>query len=139
MAPDLATSPAWLAKPWPWKIRTTAHRDISKPFSGGACDPQVPIPWGGGNWWIHQYQGDAINWPGFSNTVDCNRFNLMYPGDKGARVSWVQRRVGAAPDGSYGPKTEAAVKNFQNKNGLSADGVIGPLTFAPLCWATPTA
>jgi GH25 family lysozyme M1 (1,4-beta-N-acetylmuramidase) len=139
MAPDLATSPAWLAKPWPWKVRTTAQRDISKAFSGGAYDPQVPIPWGGGNWWLHQYQGDAINWPGFSNTVDCNRFNLMKLGvAPGSRVSWVQRRVGTAPDGIYGPATDAAVKAFQAKHKLTADGVIGPVTFAALCWATPS-
>jgi len=138
LAPDLATSPPWLAKPWPWKIRTTAQRSVSKAFSGGAYDPNVPIPWGGGNWWIHQYQGDAINFPGFNKTVDINRFNLMKVGAKGSRVSWVQRRVGTTPDGDFGPKTEAAVKTFQTKYGLSADGVIGPLTFAPLCWATPS-
>jgi GH25 family lysozyme M1 (1,4-beta-N-acetylmuramidase) len=137
LAPDLATSPAWLAKPWPWRVKTVAQRDISKAFSGGAYDPQVPIPWGGGNWWIHQYQGDALYWPGFTSTVDCNRFNLMKPGEKGARVSWVQRRVGATPDGDFGPKTEAAVKTFQGQHGLAADGIIGPLTFAPLCWTSP--
>lgn len=137
MAPDLATSAAWLAKPWPWKAKTTAHRDITKPFSNGAYDPQVPIPWGGGNWWIHQYQGDAIHFPGFTNTVDVNRFNLMRIGEKGARVSWVQRRVGANPDGDFGPKTETAVKTFQSQHKLTADGVIGPLTFAPLCWTPP--
>ena len=137
MAPDLATSPAWLAKPWPWKIRTTAQRDISKAFSGGAYDPQVPIPWGGGNWFVHQFQGDAINFPGFTNTVDVNRFNLMKFGAQGARVSWVQRRVGAKTDGDFGPKTEAAVKVFQAKHKLAADGIIGPVTFAPLCWAPP--
>jgi peptidoglycan hydrolase-like protein with peptidoglycan-binding domain len=120
MAPDLATSPAWLAKPWPWKTKTTAHRDISKAFSGGAYDPQVPIPWGGGNWWMHQYQGDALNFPGFNRAVDISRFNVMKLGEKGARVEWVQHRVGATPDGDFGPKTDAAIKTFQTKHGLTA-------------------
>jgi len=137
MAPDLATSPPWLAKPWPWKVRTTAQRDISKAFSGGVYDPQVPIPWGGGNFWIHQYQGDAINFPGFTNTVDINRFNLMKLGAKGSRVSWVQRRIGATPDGEFGTKTEANLKMFQAKHGQDVDGVVGPATFAPLCWTPP--
>ncbi|MGH7179390.1 MAG: peptidoglycan-binding protein [Tepidisphaeraceae bacterium] len=134
MAPDLATSPTWLAKPWPWKEKTAAHRDITKPFSEGAYDPQVPIPWGGNNWWIHQYQGDAINYPGFTHTVDCNRFNLMKLGARGARVSWVQRRIAAKPDGVFGTETEKAVKAFQAQHNLTPDGVIGPMTFAPLAW-----
>ncbi|MGD7786812.1 peptidoglycan-binding protein [Propionibacteriaceae bacterium Y1700] len=35
-------------------------------------------------------------------------------------------------DGSYGPKTTAAVKAFQTKNGLEADGKVGPKTIAKL-------
>ena len=35
-------------------------------------------------------------------------------------------------DGIYGPKTKEAVKYFQRKNGLSADGIVGPKTAAAL-------
>jgi len=35
-------------------------------------------------------------------------------------------------DGIYGKKTEAAVKDFQSKNGLKADGIVGPKTIAKL-------
>lgn len=35
-------------------------------------------------------------------------------------------------DGHYGNLTKAAVKDFQSKNGLSADGWAGPLTQAKL-------
>lgn len=35
-------------------------------------------------------------------------------------------------DGIYGAKTKAAVKSFQSKNGLTADGIVGPKTAAAL-------
>ena len=35
-------------------------------------------------------------------------------------------------DGVYGPKTVAAVKYFQRKNGLTQDGVVGPKTAAKM-------
>ena len=37
-----------------------------------------------------------------------------------------------AVDGIYGPKTKAAVKSFQKKNGLTADGIVGNKTAAAL-------
>ena len=39
---------------------------------------------------------------------------------------------GLAVDGIYGSDTAAAVKTFQKKNGLTADGIVGPATFAKL-------
>ncbi len=47
---------------------------------------------------------------------------------RGGGVEGVQRAVGAAPDGVFGPQTEAAVKRWQGAHGLAADGVVGPLT-----------
>lgn len=53
-------------------------------------------------------------------------------GDKGDAVYKLQQRLGMAPDGSFGPATESAVKRWQQANGLTADGVAGPKTLAKL-------
>ena len=42
---------------------------------------------------------------------------------------WVQLRVGVNPDGIFGNGTKNAVINYQRKNGLSADGIVGYNTY----------
>jgi len=55
-------------------------------------------------------------------------------GSKGADVKKLQeglRALGHAagtPDGSFGPRTEAAVEKFQESQGVYADGAVGPVT-----------
>ena len=35
-------------------------------------------------------------------------------------------------DGEFGPNTEKALREYQEKNGLEIDGVVGPATYAKL-------
>lgn len=135
-APDLIESPLWLT-PYPIGRLKPAVRD-PKLFAGGRYNPPVPPAWGDAtNWWIHQYQGDALQFPGFRQ-VDMNRFNTTIKGANGDRVKWVQRRLGISVSGNFDDATEGALRAFQQKKGLAADGRIDPRTFAFLCWSNPS-
>jgi peptidoglycan hydrolase-like protein with peptidoglycan-binding domain len=63
---------------------------------------------------------------------------MAYPGKyikvgaKGDAVKYIQKKLGLAVDGSFGPATDKAVKALQKKHGLTADGIIGPKTWAKL-------
>lgn len=50
----------------------------------------------------------------------------------GIVMKYLQYRLGAEPDGIYGSATETAIKQFQRANGLSADGIIGNITWQKL-------
>ena len=54
---------------------------------------------------------------------------LLKLGSKGQEVKELQDFLEIAVDGDFGPATEAAVKSWQSKNGLVADGIVGPKTW----------
>ena len=49
-------------------------------------------------------------------------------GDIGQDVAEWQTLLGIISDGVFGPKTTAATKSFQARNGLDPDGIVGALT-----------
>ena len=67
-----------------------------------------------------------------------NMETVSYWGSSGDEVIQIQNKLkqwgyyNGAIDGSYGSKTYQAVKNFQAKNGLTADGVAGTKTLEAL-------
>jgi putative chitinase len=58
---------------------------------------------------------------------------LLKKGDNNENVKLMQEKLGISPAvTNFGPKTEAAVKEWQAKNGLTPDGIVGPATWAKI-------
>jgi peptidoglycan hydrolase-like protein with peptidoglycan-binding domain len=54
-------------------------------------------------------------------------------GDEHEHVKWVQQILQLTPvDGIFGPQTDKAVKEFQDKHGLKPDGIVGQATWGLL-------
>jgi hypothetical protein len=78
----------------------------------------------------------------FANTskaASCTVTTPMKQGVRSADVTCLQSILGVTPQtGYFGTITKAAVKAFQTNHGLTADGVVGPLTRAALNYASGT-
>jgi putative chitinase len=57
---------------------------------------------------------------------------VLRKGSKGNDVKRMQAALGVKADGDFGQGTENALKKWQDRNGLTADGVAGPKTLAKL-------
>jgi hypothetical protein len=53
-------------------------------------------------------------------------------GATGPLVTQIQAKLGVDQAGVFGPKTEAAVRDFQRLHGIVPDGIVGPKTWASL-------
>jgi putative chitinase len=69
---------------------------------------------------------------GKSSAAGVNLMEIVKRGSRGATVAAVQKALGVAADGDFGPGTETALKSWQAANGLVADGVAGPKTLKAL-------
>jgi hypothetical protein len=105
---------------------------------------------GGVSWWDWQ-EAKAYTWPAISdrigpltNAAAAPGEAIIHGGSAGDLVVWAQEHLLAAGqnvavDGGYGPRTVAAVKNFQSIHRLFLDGVIGPQTWSALFRYRPVA
>lgn len=70
---------------------------------------------------------------GGSHAPGTRTLRLQAPRMTGADVKHVQAFIGplhcGAADGEFGPKTDAGVKWYQRMRGLTADGIVGPITW----------
>jgi hypothetical protein len=104
----------------------------------------------GVSWWDWQeatntaWKGISIgagNLTGVAATTSTPILKLHSVGDL---VVWAQEHLATAGytipiDGDYGPNTQTAVESFQTAEGLTADGIVGPATWAALLHFAPAA
>jgi putative chitinase len=62
---------------------------------------------------------------------------LLKVGSKGEDVKKLQIKLGVEAVGTFGPKTEAAVKEWQKNNGLKDDGIVGNATWSKMFGSEP--
>ena len=82
-------------------------------------------------WWAYATGGEvAPSGTPITPSGQTTRYaaGVYGPGSSGSNVVWIQKIVGATPDGSYGPNTAAKVAAFQTALHIGADGIWGPIT-----------
>src|ERR1700687_2285594 len=87
---------------------------------------------------LKDYQGkhglkvDGIAGPDTFAQMGLYELILLKPGTTGDTVKKLQQALGISADGQFGAGTQKAVREFQSKNGLEADGFAGPATLAKM-------
>ena len=101
----------------------------------------------GVSWWDWQ-QATTSGWKGISigagnlTATATTNTPILKLHSLGDLVVWAQEHLATAGysipiDGDYGPTTQAAVESFQAAEGLVADGIVGPATWAALLRFAP--
>ncbi|QRG04495.1 peptidoglycan-binding protein [Xanthobacter dioxanivorans] len=80
----------------------------------------------------HGLAADGIAGPDTFAALALPELVLLTVGSKGETVKKLQAALGITADGAYGAGTAKAVSAFQEKNGLEADGMAGPVTLAKI-------
>lgn len=137
MTGDSPTSDQWGALLYLLKLKSAAynipmHRDrfighyIIDPVNRANC-PGKGFPW------AKLYKELGID----GGTVADNK-PVLRIGSTGNDVKFLQNQLNkkgfncGSVDGIFGPGTLKAVTAFQSKNGLAADGIVGPITWSKL-------
>jgi peptidoglycan hydrolase-like protein with peptidoglycan-binding domain len=80
----------------------------------------------------HGLKVDGIAGPDTFAQMGLYELILLKPGTSGEAVKKLQQSLGIAADGQFGAGTQKALREFQAKNGLEADGLAGPATLAKM-------
>ena len=73
---------------------------------------------------------DGIAGPDTFMAMGLYELVLLKQGTRGDAVKKLQDKLGIDADGQFGSGTEKAVRDYQQKNGLVADGMAAPATLA---------
>ncbi|HLO11497.1 MAG TPA: peptidoglycan-binding protein [Pseudoneobacillus sp.] len=108
----------------------------------GKLGQSIGLAWGGA--WTtfkdmpHFEYTYGYHWSDFMNGTTIPDYptpprNWLQKGDEGDAVKDLQTRLNKlgynlTVDGDFGPATDTAVKDFQTKQGMAADGQVGPIT-----------
>ncbi|MBO9419171.1 peptidoglycan-binding protein [Labrenzia sp. R4_2] len=117
-------------------------------MKAAAQDLNIPLEWGGD--WTSFFDGPHFQLPWDAYPKSANPALMSAPpavtdraevlagkrlviGDRGEAVRSLQEQLSrlgfdAVADGAFGPKTRAVVQAFQTRAGLTADGIVGPVT-----------
>lgn len=117
---------------------------LSKPYTftknalevkgrGKCSDAACPISVGGIDVFARRSRVDMVK-PATGTVVTVRTLRRSDEGDdvKKAQEALIKAGAKITADGKYGRGTEAAVRDYQKKNGLGTDGAIGPQTRAKL-------
>ena len=75
---------------------------------------------------------DGIAGPDTFMTMGLYELVLLKQGTRGNAVKKLQEKLAVTADGQFGAGTEKALRDYQQKNGLAADGLAGPATLAQM-------
>lgn len=119
----------WVWRPYSGSNPHTKHLHLSV-VASPACDDSRP-------WTLRAF--DNVSAPPPPRVPAAPDAQLLRRGSTGAKVAQLQRVLNSwypwmklATDGDYGPATENAVREFQRRAGITADGTAGPVTLGRL-------
>ena len=108
-------------------IMCCGHKEYALP-PGRKPDPSFPMPAFRSR--VAAVMAGVAPAPTIIPAVDPQNRPTLRRGATGKLVERLQTRLGIHVDGDFGPRTEAAVRQFQRDKGLVPDGIVGPKSWS---------